>query len=222
MRPFLELLRRDIDLAMREGSAVGSALGFFLMVVTIMPLGLGPDLNLLSRIGPAVLWIALMLAALLSLGRVFEVDDADGSLEVLATGSMPLELVAAAKGLSHWLTTALPLALLAPVLGLLLNLEIAAYPILLATLVVGTPAISFIGAFCATLTLRSRRSGLLLTVLALPLYVPTLIFGISAVNAAILAPSSLGASFLLLLAISLGSIVIAPVAAAAVLRFQLQ
>jgi heme exporter protein B len=218
MRAFVVLLRRDLDLAMREGSSVGAALGFYLMVVAVMPLGLGPDLALLSRIAAGVLWIALMLAALLSLGRIFEIDDEDGSLEVLATGPLPLELIAAAKSLVHWLTTALPLSLLAPVLGLLLNLEITASPALLGSLIVGTPAISFIGTLCAALTLRSRRSGLLLAVLALPLYVPTLIFGISAANAA--GPS--GTSFLLLLAVSLVAVVIAPMATAAVLRLQLQ
>lgn len=222
MRAFLVLMRRDLDLAMREGSAVGAALGFYLMVVAIMPLGLGPDLALLSRIAAGVLWIALLLAALLSLGRIFEIDDEDGSLEVLATGPLPLELVAAAKSLVHWLTTALPLSLLAPILGLLLNLEIAASPALLGSLIVGTPAISFIGTLCAALTLRSRRSGLLLAVLALPLYVPTLIFGISAINAAGSATNPSGSSFLLLLAVSLVSVVIAPIATAAVLRLQLQ
>jgi heme exporter protein B len=218
MRAFLALVRRDLDLAVREGSAVGAALGFYLMVVAVMPLGLGPDLNLLSRIAAGVLWIALLLAALLSLGRIFEIDDEDGSLEILATGPLPLELVVVAKSLVHWLTTALPLSLLAPVLGLLLNLEIALSPALLASLLIGTPAISCIGALCAALTLRSRRSGLLLAVLALPLYIPTLIFGIAAINSA----GSGGTSFLLLLAVSLVSIVIAPAAAAAVLRLQLQ
>ncbi|MET0569675.1 MAG: heme exporter protein CcmB [Hyphomicrobiaceae bacterium] len=222
MKPFLALLRRDLELAVREGSAVGAALGFFLIVVAVMPLGLGPDLNLLSRIAPGVLWIALMLAALLSVGRIFEVDAEDGSLEVLATGSLPLEIVAVAKSLAHWLTTALPLTLLTPALGLLLNLDIGAYPMLLASLIVGTPAVSFLGATCAALTLKSHRGGLLLALLALPLYIPTLIFGISTINAALTAPAALGASFLLLLAISLVSIVIAPVATAAVLRLQLQ
>jgi heme exporter protein B len=222
MKPFLALLRRDLELAVREGSAVGAALGFFLIVVAVMPLGLGPDLNLLSRIAPGVLWIALMLAALLSVGRIFEVGAEDGSLEVLAPGSLPLEIVAVAKSLAHWLTTALPLTLLTPALGLLLNLDIGAYPMLLASLIVGTPAVSFLGATCAALTLKSHRGGLLLALLALPLYIPTLIFGISTINAALTAPAALGASFLLLLAISLVSIVIAPVATAAVLRLQLQ
>ena len=222
MKPFLVLLRRDLELAVREGSAVGAALGFYLMVVAIMPLGLGPDLPLLSRIAPGVLWIALLLAALLSLGRIFEIDDEDGSLEVLATGALPLELVAVAKSLAHWITTALALTLLTPALGLLLNLEIKAYPMLLASLVVGTPAVSFIGAMCAALTLRSRRGGLLLALLVLPLYVPTLIFGIATINAALGAPAALGPSFLLLLAVSLVAVVIAPVVTAAVLRIQLQ
>lgn len=222
MKPFLVLLRRDLELAVREGSAVGAALGFYLMVVAIMPLGLGPDLALLSRIAPGVLWIALLLAALLSLGRIFEIDDEDGSLEVLATGALPLELVAVAKSLAHWITTALALTLLTPALGLLLNLEIKAYPMLLASLVVGTPAVSFIGAMCAALTLRSRRGGLLLALLVLPLYVPTLIFGIATINAALGAPAALGPSFLLLLAVSLVAVVIAPVVTAAVLRIQLQ
>ena len=222
MKPFLALLRRDLELAVREGSAVGAALGFFLIVVAVMPLGLGPDLNLLSRIAPGVLWIALMLAALLSVGRIFEVDAEDGSLEILTTGPLPLEIIAVAKSLAHWLTTALPLTLLTPALGLLLNLDIGAYPMLLASLIIGTPAVSFLGATCAAMTLRSRRGGLLLALLALPLYIPTLIFGISTINAALTAPAALGPSFLLLLAISLVSIVIAPVATAAVLRLQLQ
>ena len=222
MRPFTALLRRDLTLAVREGSAVGAALGFFVMVVAVMPLGLGPDLNLLSRIAPGVLWVALLLAALLSLGRIFELDEEDGSLEVLATGALPLELVALAKSLAHWVTTALPLTLLAPLLGLLLNLEIGAYPMLLASLIVGTPAVSFVGAACAAMTARSRRGGLLLALLVLPLYVPTLIFGVSAINAALESPATPGPSFLLLLAVSLVAIPIAPVATAAVLRIQMQ
>src|SRR5512139_74831 len=121
MSAFWTLLKRDLLLQVREGGAVGTALGFYLIVVTMMPLGLGPDLNLLSRIAPGVLWIALLLSALLSLPRIFEADDEDGSLEVIATGDLPLELATAAKALAHWISTGIPLALLAPVLGLLLN-----------------------------------------------------------------------------------------------------
>ena len=141
MSAFWTLLKRDLLLQVREGGAVGTALGFYLVVVTMMPLGLGPDLNLLSRIAPGVLWIALLLSALLSLPRIFEADDEDGSLEVIATGDLPLELATAAKALGHWISTGIPLALLAPVLGLLLNLELSAYPVLVATMLAGTPAI---------------------------------------------------------------------------------
>lgn len=222
MSAFLTLLKRDILLAAREGGALGTALGFYLIVVALMPLGLGPDLNLLARIAAGVLWIALLLAALLSLPRIFEADHDDGSLEVMAIGPLPLEAVAAAKSLAHWITTGIPLALLAPVLGILLNLDLATYPILIATMLIGTPAISFLGAIGAALTLRTRRGGLLLALLVLPLYIPTLIFGISAISAATMGPSGSGAAFLILAAISLASVVLGPLAAAAALRVQLQ
>ncbi|MEW5963190.1 MAG: heme exporter protein CcmB [Pseudomonadota bacterium] len=221
MSGFWTLLRRDLVLAFREGGAVGTALGFYLIVVAMLPLGLGPDLKLLSRIAPGVLWIALLLAALLSLPRLFEADLEDGSLDVLAMGRMPLELVAAAKALAHWISTGIPLALLAPVLGILLNLELGAYPVLVATMLAGTPAISFLGSVGAALTLRTRRGGLLLALLVLPLYVPTLIFGISAISAATLGPGGFAASFLILSAISLAALVVGPLAAAAALRMQL-
>ena len=221
MKSFWALVRRDLRLALREGGAVGTALGFFLIVVSLMPLGLGPDLNLLARIAAGVLWIALLLAALLSLSRIFEADHEDGTLDVLATGRLPLELVAAAKALAHWLTTGIPLALLAPVLGILLNLDVGSYPILVATTLVGTPAISFLGAIGAALTVRVRRGGLLTALVVLPLYVPTLIFGISAIGAAG-GPGGGGASLLILAAISLASVVLGPVAAAAALKIQLQ
>jgi heme exporter protein B len=221
VKSFWALVRRDLQLAMREGGAIGTALGFFLIVVSMMPLGLGPDLNLLARIAAGILWIALLLAALLSLNRIFEADYEDGTLDVLATGRMPLELVAAAKALAHWLTTGIPLAVLAPVLGILLNLDLRSYPILIATTLAGTPAVSFLGAIGAALTVRARRGGLLLALVVLPLYVPTLIFGISAVGAAI-GPSGMGAAFLILTAISLAAVVLGPIAAAAALRIQLQ
>jgi heme exporter protein B len=221
MSVFRILLARDLRLAVREGGAVGTALGFYLIVVTLMPLGLGPDLQLLARIAPGVLWIALLLAALLSISRIFEPDHADGALEVLATGPLPLELVAGAKALAHWISTGLPLILTAPVLGLLLNLDLAAYPVLVATLLAGTPAISFLGAVGAALTLGARRGGLLIALLVLPFYVPTLIFGISAISAVVTPPGSLGASFLILVAISLASLVVGPIATAAALRMQM-
>lgn len=222
MNSFVTLVARDLRLAMREGGAIGTALGFFLLVVAMMPLGLGPDLNLLTRIAPGILWIALLLAALLSLGRIFEADADDGTLDVMATAPLPLELVAAAKATAHWLSTGIPLALLAPVLGLLLNLETGAYPALVATMIAGTPAVSFIGAIGAALTVKARRGGLLLALVVLPLYIPTLIFGISAVSAISLQTGAFVSSFLILIAISLASVVLGPLAAAAALRIQMQ
>jgi heme exporter protein B len=222
MSAFWHLVRRDLQLAWKEGGTVGVALGFYLMVVTMLPLSLGPDLNLLSRIAPGLLWVALLLATLLSLGRLFETDFEDGSLEVLATSALPLEAIAAAKSLAHWLTTGIPLTILAPVLGLLVNLPLEAYGVLVATMLVGTPAVSFIGAIGAALTLRARRSGVLIALLMLPLFVPTLLFGIEAITAALTQSGGFMSAFLILLAISLASVVLAPLAAALALRFQLQ
>ncbi|MGV1013781.1 MAG: heme exporter protein CcmB [Methyloceanibacter sp.] len=222
MKAALALLRRDIALSWREGGAIGIALGFYLVVVAIMPLGLGPDLNLLARIAPGVLWVALLLAALLSADRIFHNDYEDGALDVLMTGPLPLPVVAAIKSLAHWLTTAVPLALLAPVLGLLLNLPLQASPLLVLAMLAGTPAVSFIAAIGAGLTLGLRRSGLLLALLVLPLYVPVLIFGVSTVSAAITGPASPWPPFLMLCALSLASLVLAPFAAAAALRTALR
>ncbi len=222
MSAFAELLKRDVLMTWREGSAVGTALGFYVMVITLLPLGIGPDLNLLARIAPGLLWVALLLAALLSLGRLFETDLDDGSLDVLVTSALPLEAVAAAKCLAHWLGTAVPLAVLAPVLGLLLNLPIEAYAPLVLSMLVGTPAVSFIGGIGAALTLRSRRGGVLLALLMLPLFVPTLIFGIETVAGAAVDSGAFLPSLLILGAISLASIALAPVAIAAALRLQVQ
>ena len=221
MRPFLALVGRDIRLALRQGGALGTTLGFYLIVVAILPLGLGPDLKLLTRIAAGVLWVALLLSALLSLERIFQNDLEDGALEIMVLGPLPLELVAAAKGLAHWLVTGIPLALTAPVLGLLLNLELAAYAPLMATAIVGTPAVSFIGTIGAALTLGINRGGLLLSLLILPFYVPILIFGVSAVSAVVTGPAPFLPPFLILCAITLASLVLAPIAAAA-LRLHLQ
>lgn len=222
MRSFWQLVCRDLGLAWREGGNLGVTLGFYLVVVAMLPLGLGPDLNLLSRIAAGVLWVALLLAALLSLGRMFESDYEDGALEVLAIGPLPLEAVAAAKALAHWLTTGVPLTLVAPVLGLMLNLPPEGYGVLVATMLAGTPAVSFIGSIGAAVTLRARRGGLLVALLMLPLFVPTLSFGISTVGATLLDTGGFVSSLLMLLAVSLASIVLAPLAAAAALRFQLE
>jgi heme exporter protein B len=169
-----------------------------------------------------VLWVALLLAALLSADRIFHSDHEDGSLEAIMLGSLPLELVAAAKSLAHWLSTAIPLALAAPLLGLLLNLPIEAYGPLLLTLIAGTPAVSFIGAIGAALTLGLRRGGLLMSLLVLPLYVPVLIFGVVSIDAVVTGPGSFWQPFLILVALSVASITLAPIAAAAALRAQMQ
>jgi len=218
----LALLVRDVKLAWREGGAIGVALGFYLVVVAITPFGLGPDLNLLVRVAPGMLWVALLLAALLSADRIFHNDYEDGTLDVLTTGPLPLPVLAAIKSLAHWVTTGVPLALLAPVLGLLLNLPLDAMPLLVLAMLAGTPAVSFIAAIGASLTLGLRRSGLLLALLVLPLYVPVLIFGVSTVSAAMVGPGSPWPPFLMLCALSLASIVLAPLAAAAALRTALR
>ena len=221
MSAFPTLVLRDLRLAVRQGGALGTALGFYMIVVTLLPLGLGADLNLLSRIAAGVLWIALLLSALLSLPRMFASDYEDGSLDILATGALPLEFVAAAKALAHWISTGIPLALLAPVLGILLNLDIKAYPLLVATMLAGTPAVSFIGAAGAALTLKTHRGGLLIALLVLPLYVPTLVFGMAAMGG-LLGPGGASAPVLILTAISLAAVVLGPVAAAAALKAQMQ
>jgi heme exporter protein B len=212
------LFRRDVVLAWREGGAIRTALGFYLVVVAITPLGLGPDLNLLSRIAPGVLWVALLLASLLSADRIFHNDYEDGTLDVLTMGPLPLPLVAALKSLAHCVSTGVPLALLAPILGLLLNLPISSFPLLVLAMFAGTPALSFVAAIGASLTLGLRRSGVLLALLVLPLYVPVLIFGVATVSAASVGPASPWPPFLMLCALSLASMVLAPIAAAAALR----
>ncbi|HET9274054.1 MAG TPA: heme exporter protein CcmB [Methyloceanibacter sp.] len=222
MSEALALLKRDLKLAWREGGAIGVALGFYLVVIAITPLGLGPDLNLLARIAAGMLWVALLLAALLSAGRIFENDYEDGSLDVLTTSTLPLPAVAAVKCLAHWLTTGVPLALLAPVLGLLLNLPLEAMPLLVLSMLAGTPAVSFVAGIGASLTLGLRRSGLLLALLVLPLYVPVLIFGVATASAAMTGPASPWPPLLMLCALSLAAIVLAPLAAAAALRTALR
>ena len=171
------LLKRDLALAIKAGGGFGLALAFFLIVTVLVPFGVGPETGILSQIAPGILWIGALLACLLSLDRVFQLDWEDGSLDLLATSPLPLEGVAAIKALAHWLTTGLPLVALAPVLGILLNLPSDGYIWLIASLLAGTPALSAIGTFGAALTVGIRRGGLLLSLLVLPLYVPTLLFG---------------------------------------------
>ncbi len=221
MSQFLALFMRDIRLSVRQGGGGGMAVGFFLIVVSILPLGLGPDINLLARIAPGLLWVALLLSVLLSLDRIFHADYEDGTLDLLATGPLPLVVVVIAKMLAHWITTGLPLVIAAPMLGILLNLDPAAFLPLMLTMLAGTPALNFLGAIGAALTLGVRRGGLLISLLVLPLYVPVLIFGVGAVDAILVGPAPFGSPFLILIAITLVSAVISPIAAAAAIRLNL-
>ncbi|HEY2186568.1 MAG TPA: heme exporter protein CcmB [Xanthobacteraceae bacterium] len=218
MRPLSALLVRDIRLAVRVGGGALVGVLFFLIVVTLVPFAIGPDLPLLSRIGPAVLWLGALLATLLGLDRLLASDYEDGSLDLLLTGSTPLELAVAIKALAHWLTTAVPLVVAAPLLGLLLNVDLGASWAVSLTLLAGTPALTFIGLIGAALTVALRRGGVLLAVLILPLNIPVLIFGVAASNAATAGTVPFGGAFLILCALSLMSLVVGPVAAAIALR----
>ncbi|AOO79797.1 heme exporter protein CcmB [Bosea vaviloviae] len=217
-RAFLAILKRDLMLASRAGGGGELALVFFLTLVVLVPFALGPDLNLLSRIGPAILWLGALLSTLIGLDRLFQSDEEDGSLDLIRASALPLELSVLAKGLAHWLTTGLPLALAAPLLGLLVALPVDAMLPVAATLLVGTPALSFIGAAAAALTAGLRRGGLILPVLVAPLTIPVLIFGVSAANSALGGTVPFLTPFLILCALTLGSIVIGTVAAAVALR----
>jgi heme exporter protein B len=212
------LLLRDMRLAVRVGGGALIGVLFFLTVVTLMPFAIGPDLALLARIGPAILWLGALLASLLALDRLIAADHEDGSLDLILMARAPLELTVAVKALAHWLTTGLPLVIAAPLLGLLLNLDPKGTGAVALTLLVGTPALTFIGLIGAALSVALRRGGLLLAVLVLPLTIPVLIFGVAASNAALVGPMSFGTPFTVLCALTLASMVLGPFAAAAALR----
>ncbi|WP_342644165.1 heme exporter protein CcmB [Rhodoligotrophos ferricapiens] len=218
MAIFAAIIARDIRLALRQGGGVGTAIGFFLAVIVLMPLAVGPDLALLQRIAPGTLWIALLLSVLLSADRIFQADYEDGSLELMSLGLMPLELVALAKALAHWLTTALPLAIAAPALGVLMNLAPTAVLPLWAAMIMASLTLSLLASVGAALTVGLRRGGIIVSLLVLPLYIPVLIFGISASIGLNAGGAVFGASMLILLAITLACIVLCPIAAAAALR----
>ena len=215
------LLSRDLKLAIRAGGGFGLALAFFLIVIVLVPFGVGPQTDVLATIAPGILWVGALLACLLSLDRLFATDYEDGSLELLATAPLPLEALVATKALAHWLTTGLPLTLAAVLFSMLLNLPAPGIPWLIASLAIGTPALSMIGAFGAALTVGLKRGGLLLSLLVLPLYVPTLIFGAEATRRGAEAMATT-TPMLLLALITLGSIAILPFAAAAALRVNLR
>ncbi len=217
----IALLIRDLRLAMRAGGGFGLGLAFFLLVAVLVPLGVGPEGRVLAMIAPGILWVGALLACLLSLDRIFALDFEDGSLDLLATAPIPLEGVVAVKALAHWLVTGLPLTLVAPVLAVLLNLPAGGFGWLVLSLALGTPALSVIGAFGAALTVGLKRGGLLLSLLVLPLYVPTLIFGAEVVRRGTSGLET-GTPLALLAAITLGSAALLPFAAAAAIRVNLR
>lgn len=217
MSALLAIVRRDLLLAMRRKSEMLTALFFFIIVVSLFPLGIGPEPVLLRKIAPGVLWVAALLATMLSLNRLFAADHADGTLEQLALSPTPLGLLVTGKIAAHWLTSGLPLVLLAPVLGVQFDLDASALGILVGALLLGTPLLSLIGAIGAALTLGVRGGGVLLSLLVLPLYVPALIFGAGAVSAAEAGISTRG-HFSLLGALLIGSGLLAPWATGAALR----
>ncbi len=217
----IALLFRDLRLAIRAGGGFGLGLVFFLIVVTLVPFGVGPQATLLSAIAPGILWLGALLACLLSLDRIFALDWEDGSLDLLATAPLPMEAIVSVKALAHWLTTGLPLVLASPLFGVLLNLPAAAFQPLVVSLLLGTPALSVIGTFGAALTVGLKRGGLLLSLLVLPLYVPTLIFGAEMARRGAEGLDN-GVPMAMLAGITCGVIALLPFASAAVLRVNLR
>jgi heme exporter protein B len=221
MAAFLGLFRRDLSLALRQGGDTGLVLGFFVLAVVLFPFGVGPEPEMLQRIGAGVIWVAALLAALLSLDRLFEADYQDGELDLLALSSLPLELVVLAKCAAHWVATGLPLTLISPFLALLVDLDAGSIATLFTSLLVGTPALSLIGSVGAALSLGARRQGIVLSLLVLPLYIPPLIFGAGAVEASA-AGSGARAYLLILCAVNLAALALCPWASAAALRQALE
>jgi heme exporter protein B len=218
---FAAIVARDLRLAFRRGGESALTVMFFLIVVALFPLGIGPEPAVLARIAPGVLWVAALLAATLSLDRLFRADHEDGSLDLMAVAPLPLELIVLAKALAHWLTTGLPLTVAAPILALMLQLDVQSWPVLIAAMALGTPTLSLVGAIGASLTLGARRGGVLASLIVLPLFVPVLIFGTSAIGAALagFAPSP---ALLILGAFLLAALPLAPFATAAALRLALE
>jgi heme exporter protein B len=217
MKAFLSLIGRELRLAFRQGADAVTTLLFFAMAVVLFPLGIGPELDILSVIATGLLWVTALLAALLSLERLYVADYEDGTLDQLALAPLPLEMVALAKIVAHWLTTGLPLLILAPALATFLGMNEDGLPHLVAALALGTPSLSLVGSVCAALTLGSRRGGVLLPILVLPLYIPVLVFGTSGVTSA-LDGADPTPQLMILGGLLLGALVLAPWASAAALR----
>jgi heme exporter protein B len=221
MTAFTTILKRDLVLGLRQGGGAGAAVAFMLSVLVLVPLALGPDQNLLRRLAPGIMWLSLLLAVLLTAERVFQQDYEDGTLDGLMGIALPLELVTLAKALAHWLSVGLPLAVIAPVLGILINIETASIPLLMLAMVLGSLALSLLAAIGGAVTAGLRRGGLLVALLILPLYVPVLVFGLSA-TASETGPSGSGSSLIVLFAITLVALVVQPWASAAALRAYLR
>jgi len=221
MSEFFALIRRDLVLARRQGSATTSVAVFFTLTVTLFPLGIGPESALLGTVASGVIWVAALLATMLSLDRLFQSDFEDGSLDVIALSPLPLELVALAKTLAHWLSTGLLLVVLSPLLGLLMQLDGTAYLTLIAAMALGTPTLSLFGSIGAALTVGVKRGGVLVSLLVIPLYIPVLIFGVGAVDAAADGLTQ-RPHLLMLAALFLFSVVLSPIASAAALRLNLE
>jgi heme exporter protein B len=219
MNALAALFLRDVRLAVRVGGGAWMGVLFFLIVVALVPFAVGPDTGLLQRIGPAILWLGALLASLLTLDQLFSDDREDGSLDLILMGRSSLPLAIIAKAAAHWLTKGLPLVIAAPLLGIFFNIDLSSMAAVSLTLLVGTPALTFLGLIGAALAAALRRGGLLVPVLILPLTIPVLIFGVSATNAAITGPVPFGTPFTILCALSLASLVIGPVAAALALRY---
>lgn len=217
---FWSVVKRDIKIGWQGGSTSSMVVAFFIIVVTLFPLGVGPEQSVLARIAVGVIWVAALLACLLSLDRIFQADYEDGTLDQYALSRLPLELIVIGKSLAHWLTTSLPLILITPVLAVLLNMNDAALLPLIYAMLIGTPALSLIGTIGASLTVSLKRGGVLLSLLILPLYVPALIFGVMAVDAGISDTGS-NASLLFLAAVTLFSLAITPWVSAAAVRLAL-
>lgn len=211
---------RDIKVSWSGGSTSSMVVAFFIIVVTLFPLGVGPELNMLSRISVGVIWVAALLACLLSLDRIFQADFEDGTLDQYALCPLSMEWIVLAKALAHWVTTSLPLILITPILGILMNMPDAAYLPLIYAMLLGTPALSLIGTIGASLTVSLKRGGVLLSLLILPLYVPVLIFGVMSVEAMTIGAGG-KATLMILGASTLFSLAITPWAAAAAIRLAL-
>ncbi|MCY4460855.1 MAG: heme exporter protein CcmB [Albidovulum sp.] len=217
----IALVIRDLKLAMRSGGGFGHALAFFFAVALLVPLAVGSDSAILVSVASGMIWVAALLASLLSLDRLFSIDFEDGSLEAIAVSPLPLEIAVCSKICAHWIATGLPLAAAAPVVGLLLHLPGEGYFWAVASLLVGTPALSALGAFGASLTAGMKRGGLLLSVLVVPMSIPTLVFGAKSIALAVAGASNTTA-FLLLAATTLTAVAIAPFAAARALADSLR